>query len=103
MSNEIRIRAMVRNGAGEIRVLMPHPMESGLRRGPSGDLIPAHYIRDLLVEHNGKVIVRGQLGPAVSPNPLFAFYLDSAKAGDRVKVSWTDNQGQQASQEAAFG
>lgn len=102
MSEAIRIRATVRDGVGEIRTMLPHPMESGQRRGPSGDPVPAHYIETLTVEHNGRVVVSGRLGPAVAANPLFAFYLEGAAPGDRVRVSWRDNHGASRSDEALF-
>ncbi|THF55611.1 thiosulfate oxidation carrier complex protein SoxZ [Pseudothauera rhizosphaerae] len=103
MSDPIRIRAMVRDGGvGEIRTLLPHPMESGQRRAPSGDLIPAHYIETLTIALNGREIIRGRLGPAVSANPLFVFHIDGVKAGDKVRIAWQDNQGGSRSDEAAF-
>ncbi|HQX08313.1 MAG TPA: thiosulfate oxidation carrier complex protein SoxZ, partial [Zoogloea sp.] len=40
MSEPIKIRATIKGSEGEVRVLMPHPMESGLRRDPSGQVLP---------------------------------------------------------------
>lgn len=102
MADPIRIRASLRPNGGEIRTMLQHPMESGQRRAPSGELIPAHYIESVTVELNGRVIVRGTLGPAVAANPLFAFEVDEAHAGDLVRVSWSDNRGASRSDEARF-
>lgn len=102
MPDPIKIRATVRGDEGEVRVLMPHPMESGQRRDAAGQLIPAHYITSLIISLNGKPVIEGALGTAVSVNPLFAFQLTGVKAGDRLSVAWTDNKGQRGNAESAF-
>src|SRR5438105_3400071 len=39
-------------------------METGNRKDPAGQSIPAHYIKELLCEHNGKpVLTTHLLGP----------------------------------------
>lgn len=99
MPDPIKLRATVKGDEGEVRMLLPHPMESGQRRDAGGRLIPAHYITTLTVSLNGRPVIEGALGTAVSTNPLFAFQLNGAKIGDRVAVSWTDNKGQHGSAE----
>ena len=94
MSDPIKLRATVKDSTGEVRVLMPHPMESGLRRAPSGQLIPARHITSVVLSLNGR--------PAVSANPLFAFQLEGVKAGDQLAVAWRDNTGQRGNAEAVF-
>ena len=94
MSDPIKLRATVKGSTGEVRVLMPHPMESGLRRAPSGQLIPARHITSVVLSLNGRPVIEGALGSAVSANPLFAFQLEGVKAGDRLTVAWQDNTGQ---------
>lgn len=102
MPDPIKIRATVRGDEGEVRVLLPHPMESGQRRDAAGQLIPAHYITSVIVSLNGKPVIEGALGTAVSANPLFAFQLAGIKAGDRLAVAWVDNKGQRGSAESSF-
>jgi sulfur-oxidizing protein SoxZ len=34
------------------------------------------------------------MGVAVSKNPYLSFKVNNSKAGDSVKVSWTDNMGE---------
>ena len=70
MSDPIKLRATVKDSTGEVRVLMPHPMESGLRRAPSGQLIPARHITSVVLSLNGRPVIEGALGSAVSANPL---------------------------------
>lgn len=102
MSEPIKIRATVKGSDGEVRVLLPHPMESGLRRDAAGQLMPAHYITSVTISLNGRPVIEGGLGTAVSVNPLFAFQLTGIKAGDKLAVSWVDNKGQRGNAESAF-
>lgn len=102
MAEPTKIRASIKDGEGDLRFLLAHPMESGQRKDADGALIPPHFIQTLTVAINGKVLVEGQLGPAVSKNPLFAFRLADAKPGDKVTVSWVDNQGDRRSDDAVF-
>lgn len=102
MPDPIKIRATVKGDEGEVRVLLPHPMESGQRRDAAGQLIPAHYITSVILSLNGKPVIEGALGTAVSTNPLFAFQLAGVKAGDRLGVAWVDNKGQRGSAESSF-
>ncbi len=48
------IAMRVRAGSGEIKVLMTHPSENGLRKdAKSGQLIPAHFVKNVVVAVNG--------------------------------------------------
>jgi sulfur-oxidizing protein SoxZ len=102
MSDPIKIRATVKGTEGEVRILLPHPMESGLRRDASGQVLPAHYITSVILSLNGRPVIEGGLGTAVSVNPLFAFQLIGVKAGDKLAVSWLDNRGQRGTAETTF-
>ena len=102
MSEPIKIRATVKGTEGEVRVLMPHPMESGQRRDPAGQALPAQFITSITLSLNGRPVIEGALGTAVSTNPLFAFQLQGVKAGDKVSIAWLDNKGQKGNAEGAF-
>lgn len=102
MSEPMKIRAQVRGDFTEIRVLMPHPMETGLRR-ENDKPVPAHFIQHLTVELAGRRVVEAQIGPAVARNPVFAFRVSGAKPGDKVVVSWRDSAGEQRSDSAIVG
>jgi sulfur-oxidizing protein SoxZ len=92
MGKPIKIRAKLKDDIAEVKALMPHDMESGLRRDPETDeLVPAHYITDVYVEHKGEVVLQAYWGPAVSKNPYVAFSITNAAAGDVIKVRWADN------------
>ena len=45
MTNPMKIRAKADGAVVEVKVLMSHRMETGLRKSDAGDVIPAHYIQ----------------------------------------------------------
>lgn len=102
MADPIKIRATLKDSNGEIRLLIPHPMESGLRHDSAGQTIPAHYITSMTLSLNGRPVLEAGFGTAVSANPLFAFQLQNVKAGDKVGVAWLDSRGQQGNAETVF-
>jgi|SRR5579859_2103590 len=103
MADAMKIRAQLRGDLADIKVLMFHPMETGLRKDPlSGELIPLHFIRHLVVTHNGKVVMDAQWSRAISKNPFVNFRIRGAKAGDKVAISWEDNKGATASMETTL-
>lgn len=92
MGKPIKIRARLKDDVAEVKALMPHDMESGYRRDPETDeLVPAHYIADVVVALNGEEVMHAYWGPAVSKNPYVAFSIMGAAAGDVLKISWVDN------------
>jgi sulfur-oxidizing protein SoxZ len=102
MPKPVKIRAKLKGDVASVKTLMPHPMETGSRKDPEGNLIPAHYIEVVTCEHNGTPVIEAQWGPSVSKDPYFAFQVQGAKSGDTIKVSWTDNLGETSSGEATL-
>ncbi len=47
MADNIKMRAQLKNGITEVKVLMSHPMETGRRKSDFGDVIPAHFIQQV--------------------------------------------------------
>ena len=97
----MKMRATLAGGYTDIRVLMTHPMETGLRKDQDGKLVPMHFIQSVIVKVNGKTVVDSQTSQAVSRNPVFSFRLKGGARGDKIEVSWADNQGETNSTEAA--
>lgn len=93
----VKMRARLQGDAAEVKCLMPHPMETGVRKDLDGELIPAHYIERVVCRHNGAVFMTADWGPSISQDPYFSFQVTSAKAGDVIEVSWTDNLGNSSS------
>jgi len=104
MSDPMRIRAQLMGDKVDVRVLVAHEMETGLRKDTDGKIVPANYIQSVTATCNGKTVLSAQWGPAVSKNPTLAFKFaaSGAKIGDKVIVSWVDNKGDKRSDEAAI-
>ncbi len=103
-SNTIRVRASKSGDVTTVKALINHPMETGLRKNKkTGKKIPAHYIQEVTCEHNGSNVVVAQWGPAVSKNPYLSFQFSGANSGDKITLSWVDNQGDKDSTTASIG
>ena len=98
----MKMRAVLGAGYTDVRVLMSHPMETGQRKGADGKIIPLHFIQSVTVKRNGKTVLEGQVSQAVSRNPVFSFRIKGGASGDKIEVSWLDNQGETNSTEAAI-
>ncbi len=86
MAEPMKIRASMSGAVADVKCLMNHPMETGLRKdAKTGAVVPAHR------------------GGGISKNPYLAFKVAGAKKGDKVVVNWVDNTGDKNSAEAAIG
>ncbi|MCP3867733.1 MAG: thiosulfate oxidation carrier complex protein SoxZ [Gammaproteobacteria bacterium] len=99
----IKIRAKVKEDIVTVKALMTHPMETGARKDKSGELIPAHFIQEVVCESGGKTILTADWSGGVSKNPYLSFKFKGASKGDMVKLSWADNKGKSDSVEAKIG
>ena len=97
----MKMRATLAGGYTDVRVLMTHPMETGQRKDAEGKVVPMHFIQNLIVKVNGRTVIDGQVSQAVSRNPVFSFRLRGGSKGDKVEVSWLDNQGESNKTETA--
>ena len=96
------IAMRVRAGSGEIKILMTHPSENGLRKdAKTGQMVPAHFIKNVTVAVNGKTVLDGQWGGGVSKDPYLSFKVKGMKAGDKIAVNAEDNKGDKGSAEAS--
>lgn len=103
MSNPTKMRATVTDGVTEVKILMQHEMETGRRKDENGNLVPAWYITDIKVLHNGRTVLEGQFGTAISKNPYLTFRFKGGKAGDKLALSWIDNHGDKRTDEVVIG
>jgi len=67
MSESIKIRASVQDGLATVRLRLTHPMESGLRRDPAGKSVPADFIAELEVQHQGRSVLRCDWSGGMAP------------------------------------
>lgn len=93
MAEPMKIRATVKDGVADVRVLMAHEMESGQRKDANGRTVPAWHITEVTASLNGRPVMVAHWGPAISKNPYLNFRVKGAKPGDRVTVQWVDTKG----------
>ncbi|MDB5778507.1 MAG: sulfur compound chelating protein SoxZ [Polaromonas sp.] len=100
MADPMRIRAQASGVNATVRILMAHEMESGQRKDAGGKFIPAWYIQEVTVTHNGQPVLTAEWGPGMSKNPYLQFVIKGARAGDKIGVRWKDSHGDTRSDEA---
>ena len=102
MADPMKIRANVVGDSTEVKVLMSHEMETGQRKDAQGKTIPAWFIQNVTVAHNGKIVLDAQWSQAVSRDPFLGLRVKGAKVGDKITVTWTDNHGDKRTDEATI-
>lgn len=98
--SSIRIKAKERNGSVDVKTLMKHNMETGLRKNKDGSKIPEHWITDVTAESGGKTVFVAAFNTSISKDPYLSFKFAGNK-GDTLKISWKDNTGKTDSAETA--
>ena len=102
MADPMKIRANLVGDSTEVKVLMNHEMETGLRKDAQGKTIPAWFIQSVSASWNGKTVLSAQWGPAVSKNPFMSFKFKGGAKGDKVVITWVDSRGDQRTDEATI-
>jgi sulfur-oxidizing protein SoxZ len=103
MPDPMKIRANVVGDSTEVKVLMSHEMETGLRKDAQGKTIPAWHIQSVATTWNGKTVLTAEWGPAVSKNPFLSFKFKGGAKGDKVQITWIDNRGEKRTDETVIG
>jgi sulfur-oxidizing protein SoxZ len=93
MASTIRVRATSSGETTEVQALIQHPMDSGFVKDAQGQIIPPHFIQELIFEYDGKSVFVADWGAAVSKDPYVKFSFKGGKKGDDLKISWVDNKG----------
>lgn len=99
---KIKLKLKLARGITEIRTLITHPMHTGRVKNAKGKLIPAHFIQEVNVQHNKKVVATCILGSTISQKPFFKFRFSGGKQGDLIRIKWVDNKGDSGSKEMAI-
>ena len=102
MADPMKIRATLQGDVADVRVLMAHPMETGQRKDAAGKIVPLHFIQTITAQLNGKTVFTADVSQAVSRNPVFAFKVKGAKAGDKLSITWQDNAGDKRTDEVVI-
>ncbi|MFQ3788061.1 thiosulfate oxidation carrier complex protein SoxZ [Halomonas sp. A29] len=80
---------------GEVRTLINHPMETGLREEDDGTTVPRHIIERFSVSLNGDIAFEAELHQSVSANPYLRFFLAPQESGE-AELTWQDDTGETA-------
>ena len=83
----------------EVRTLISHPMETGLRHDESGRLIPRNIVHRFTCRYNDAVVFSVDLHEAMAANPYLAFHVRAAESG-RLHFLWEADDGTTASLDA---
>lgn len=78
----------------EIRTLMEHPMETGLRM-EGGRAAPRDMLTRMTVRANGEVMLEAEFHNGTSANPYHVFFLRIDEATE-LEVVWRDQNGRTA-------
>jgi sulfur-oxidizing protein SoxZ len=83
----------------EIRTLLEHPMETGLRRTPDGQPIPRDILVRFQAQANGETFLHIDFRNATSANPYLVFHARVAAPTD-FNFVWTHEDGRSISTSA---
>jgi sulfur-oxidizing protein SoxZ len=76
----------------EVKALVSHVMETGLRKDSSGAIIPRKIINKFVCTVGGKEVFSADFEPAISANPYVQFKFRAQESGP-VVLTWTDDDG----------
>jgi sulfur-oxidizing protein SoxZ len=73
----------------QVKTLISHKMETGLRKDKKGNKIPRMIIEKFICSYNGKEVFTSDWQASISANPYMAFYV-KAEASGTLNFTWTD-------------
>ena len=76
----------------EVKALVSHVMENGLRRDASGNVVPRKILNKFTCTVAGKQVFAAEFEPAVSANPYIQFKFKAEESGP-VVLTWTEDGG----------
>jgi len=85
----------------EIKTLIAHVMETGLRKDQDGKIIPRKIINKFTAEFNGKPVFSVDIEPAVAANPYMQFTAKVEESGT-FRFTWVDDDGTVTTAEQAI-
>ncbi len=98
---KVKVKAKEKKGVVKTKMLIKHPMESGMRKDKEGKLIPIHHLKEIKVEYKGAVVFQAEIGTGVSKDPFVAFAFKGSK-GETFSVSVIDSKGETGSSEVVI-
>lgn len=78
----------------ELKAMIKHPMESGYRRGPRGEVIERDIITRFECRYNDRLAFAAEYHAGVAANPIITFHIKADVSGD-LAFKWIDQHGAQ--------
>lgn len=89
----VKVPAKVKKGdVVEIKTLIKHKMETGLRKDKKGEKIPRNIINKFVASFNGEQVFAMDIDPAIAANPYIKFSIRPEKSGE-LEMMWTADDG----------
>ena len=76
----------------QVKALIVHQMETGLRHDNEGNVIPRKIINKFVCRYNGYDVFVADLHEAIAANPYLEFYLRATESG-RLEFVWHEDGG----------
>lgn len=76
-----------------VRAMVAHPMETGLRKQASGEMIPRNIVNAFTCALDGQPLFVWNPETAVSPSPYLEFRFIASTGGELV-MRWIDDRNQ---------
>jgi len=84
--------AAAKGAVFQVKAVISHPMETGLRHDEQGKTIPRAIINTFSCRYNEEVVFSVDLHEAVAANPYLEFYLRATQSG-RLEFVWEEDGG----------
>ena len=89
----VRVPAQAKKGELiEVKTLISHEMETGMRKDSAGKTIPRQIINKFTAALNGKMVFEADWHTSISANPYQAFFYKAQETGEFSFV-WKDDNG----------
>ena len=76
----------------EVKTLISHEMETGLRKDANGPPVPRRIIKQFVAKFNGREIMKADWHTAISANPYQGFFVKVPESGT-FEFTWQDDNG----------
>jgi sulfur-oxidizing protein SoxZ len=84
--------AVAKGEVFQVKTLIGHPMETGLRHDDQGNVIPRKIINTFTCRYNDEVVFSVELHVAMAASPYIEFYLRATESG-RLWFIWGEDGG----------
>lgn len=81
-----------RGQPAELRVMLGHPMENGLRHDGFGNVVPRNIVTRFECRLDGQLVFGADLHTAIAANPYLAFWVRADGPGT-LRFEWLGDNG----------